>query len=133
MTANNKRTIYVGKFHNTNFILPLPVLTFRVTGGLADEVDERVLNNVFLPFGDILDVQIPLDYETEKHRGFAFIEFEAAEDAAAAIDNMVRTYTDTRLWISFPCALLNYCVNLRRMNPNYLDVRFGVISRNHKK
>ncbi|KAK9743632.1 RNA recognition motif [Popillia japonica] len=29
-----------------------------------------------------------LYYETEKHRGFAFIEFENAEDAAAAIDNM---------------------------------------------
>ena len=25
----------------------------------------------------------------EKHRGFAFVEFELAEDAAAAIDNMV--------------------------------------------
>lgn len=36
-----------------------------------------------------MDVQIPLDYESEKHRGFAFIEFEMAEDAAAAIDNMV--------------------------------------------
>ncbi|XP_078094209.1 peptidyl-prolyl cis-trans isomerase E isoform X3 [Mustelus asterias] len=35
-----------------------------------------------------MDIQIPLDYETEKHRGFAFIEFENAEDAAAAIDNM---------------------------------------------
>lgn len=58
-------------------------------GGLADEVDEKVLNDVFLPFGDILDVQIPIDYETEKHRGFAFIEFEAPEDAADAIDNMV--------------------------------------------
>lgn len=29
-----------------------------------------------------------MDYETEKHRGFAFIEFELPEDAAAAIDNM---------------------------------------------
>lgn len=37
-----------------------------------------------------MDIQIPLDYETEKHRGFAFVEFESAEDAAAAIDNMVR-------------------------------------------
>ncbi|XKL63052.1 hypothetical protein PGB90_005416 [Kerria lacca] len=68
MAANSKRTIYVG--------------------GLADEVNEKILNDVFLPFGDILDVQIPIDYETEKHRGFAFIEYEAAEDAAAAIDNM---------------------------------------------
>lgn len=66
---NSKRTIYVG--------------------GLAEEVDEKVLNAAFVPFGDLVDVQIPLDYETEKHRGFAFIEFENAEDAAAAIDNMV--------------------------------------------
>lgn len=68
MSTNPKRTIYVG--------------------GLAEEVDEKVLNAAFIPFGDIVDIQIPLDYETEKHRGFAFVEFEAAEDAAASIDNM---------------------------------------------
>ena len=43
----------------------------------------------FIPFGDLVDVQIPLDYETEKHRGFAFVEFELQEDAKAAIENMV--------------------------------------------
>ncbi|XP_072401322.1 peptidyl-prolyl cis-trans isomerase E [Diabrotica undecimpunctata] len=68
MSSSNKRTVYVG--------------------GLAEEVDEQVLNAAFIPFGDIIDVQIPLDYESEKHRGFAFIEFESAEDAGAAIDNM---------------------------------------------
>lgn len=47
-----------------------------------------MLHAAFIPFGDITDIQIPLDYETEKHRGFAFIEFELAEDSAAAIDNM---------------------------------------------
>ncbi|ELU07293.1 hypothetical protein CAPTEDRAFT_153839 [Capitella teleta] len=47
-----------------------------------------MLNAAFIPFGDILDVQIPLDYETEKHRGFAFVEFETVEDCSAAIDNM---------------------------------------------
>lgn len=57
-------------------------------GGLAEEVDEKVLHAAFIPFGDLVDIQIPLDYETEKHRGFAFVEFEQAEDAAAAIDNM---------------------------------------------
>ncbi|XP_070366407.1 peptidyl-prolyl cis-trans isomerase E isoform X5 [Equus asinus] len=56
--------------------------------GLAEEVDDKVLHAAFIPFGDITDIQIPLDYETEKHRGFAFVEFELAEDAAAAIDNM---------------------------------------------
>lgn len=80
-----------------------------MSGGLAEEVDEKVLHAAFIPFGDITDIQIPLDYETgkmqcfclvynitcelsvkmddnvssvmfsEKHRGFAFIEFELAE------------------------------------------------------
>jgi len=69
MGSNNKRTIYVG--------------------GLADEADESVVRAAFIPFGDIVNIEIPPDYENqEKHRGFAFIEYELAEDAAAAIDNM---------------------------------------------
>ncbi|CAG2247267.1 PPIE [Mytilus edulis] len=67
-STNTKRIVYVG--------------------GLAEEVDEKLLQSAFIPFGDITDINIPLDYETEKHRGFAFIEFELAEDAAAAIDNL---------------------------------------------
>lgn len=59
------------------------------SGGLAEEVDQDVVKAAFIPFGDITDVQMPLDYETQKHRGFAFVEFELNEDAAAAIDNMV--------------------------------------------
>ena len=31
---------------------------------------------------------MPIDYETQKNRGFAFVEYETADDAAAAIDNM---------------------------------------------
>jgi len=57
-------------------------------GGLAEEVDTKVLNAAFIPFGDIVEVNMPIDYETEKHRGFAFIEFELPEDAQASIDNM---------------------------------------------
>lgn len=38
------------------------------SGGLAEEVDEKVLHAAFIPFGDITDIQIPLDYETgDKH------------------------------------------------------------------
>ena len=47
-----------------------------------------MLRAAFIPFGDISEVQIPIDYSTEKHRGFAFIEYELPEDAQAAIDNM---------------------------------------------
>lgn len=42
----------------------------------------------FIPFGDVVAISIPMDYESGKHRGFGFVEFELPEDAAAAIDNM---------------------------------------------
>jgi peptidyl-prolyl isomerase E (cyclophilin E) len=66
--ANEKNTIYVG--------------------GLADEVTEKLLNDIFIVFGDIVEIQMPTDYETQKHRGFAFVCYESSEDAAHAVDNM---------------------------------------------
>eukprot|EP00123_Amoebidium_parasiticum_P014173 comp22373_c0_seq1/m.33351 comp22373_c0_seq1/g.33351 ORF comp22373_c0_seq1/g.33351 comp22373_c0_seq1/m.33351 type:complete len:306 (-) comp22373_c0_seq1:126-1043(-) len=57
-------------------------------GGLEEAVDENMLRAAFIPFGDIVDIQLPVDYQTGKHRGFAFVEFENAEDSNAAKDNM---------------------------------------------
>jgi len=57
-------------------------------GGIAEEVDDKILHAAFIPFGEITDIQIPVDYENNKHRGFSFLEFELPEDAMAAIDNM---------------------------------------------
>lgn len=34
------------------------------TGGLAEDVDEKILNAAFIPFGDISDIQLPLDFAT---------------------------------------------------------------------
>lgn len=48
----------------------------------------QALHAAVIPFGDIVDITMPLDYQNNKHRGFAFVEFELAEDAAACIDNM---------------------------------------------
>ena len=61
-------------------------------GGLNEDVDEKVLRAAFIPFGELSEVQLPIDYQTEKHRGFAFIDYELPEDAQAAIDNMVSAY-----------------------------------------
>lgn len=33
-------------------------------GGLAEEMDGKILRAAFIPSGDITDTQIPLDYET---------------------------------------------------------------------
>lgn len=68
MSSSNKRIVYVG--------------------GLADEVDAKILEAAFIPFGDVIDVNLPIDFGTQKHRGFAFVEFESVDDAADAVDNM---------------------------------------------
>lgn len=39
-------------------------MSLFLSGGLAEEVDEKVLHAAFIPFGDIVDIQVPLDYET---------------------------------------------------------------------
>ncbi|CAG8665226.1 10033_t:CDS:2, partial [Cetraspora pellucida] len=48
-------------------------------GGLDDQVNEQILHAAFIPFGDIVEIQIPPDPASQ---------FEEAADAQAAIDNM---------------------------------------------
>ena len=40
------------------------------------------------PFGEITDINMPLDASSQKHKGFAFVQYDDKEDAAEAIDNM---------------------------------------------
>ena len=56
-------------------------------GGLADEVTLDILRAAFIPFGEVTDVQLPLDAAGDA-RGFGFVEYEDEADAAAAIENM---------------------------------------------
>jgi peptidyl-prolyl isomerase E (cyclophilin E) len=62
--------------------------TTLYVGGLEETVNEATLHAAFLPFGEIKEINIPLDHATGTHRGFGFVEYEEKEDAAAAIDNM---------------------------------------------
>ena len=48
----------------TNINLSMNNKSTTWTGGLSEEVDEKVLHAAMIPFGDIIDVQIPLDYES---------------------------------------------------------------------
>lgn len=60
-------------------------------GGLASVVTTTNLHDAFIPFGEIADISLPKNENpksTEPHRGFAYVEFEDAEDAKEAIDNM---------------------------------------------
>ncbi|KAJ8671908.1 hypothetical protein QAD02_003167 [Eretmocerus hayati] len=66
------------KFITLQWISAAVGIGLAAKGGLTEEVDEKIPDAAFIPFGEIVAVQIPLHYESKK-----------AEDAAAAIDNMV--------------------------------------------
>ena len=57
-------------------------------GGLADEVTPQLLRAAMIPFGNIKSLDIPMDYAKGVHKGFGFVEYEDADDAAEAIFNM---------------------------------------------
>lgn len=69
--------------------------------GIHPAAVQRDVFDAFLPFGDIVEVTVPLETRPQQqeegqepiapsqtHRGFAYVEFEDAEDAKEAIDNM---------------------------------------------
>lgn len=56
-------------------------------GGLAEEATVPIVRAFFVPFGNIKSVDIPMDYKEGKNKGFCFVEFEDADDAAEAIFN----------------------------------------------
>ena len=35
-------------------------------GGLSEEVTDQILKDAFIPFGDVLEVELPLDFQTRK-------------------------------------------------------------------
>uniref|UniRef100_A0AAQ4S2C2 Peptidyl-prolyl cis-trans isomerase n=1 Tax=Gasterosteus aculeatus aculeatus TaxID=481459 RepID=A0AAQ4S2C2_GASAC len=98
--AANKRVLYVG--------------------GLAEEVDEKVLHAAFIPFGDITDIQIPIDYETvwsddDWLKKFSGKTAEEADGEAAAGET-----TNTATPEAEPP------VKKGRVNPQvYMDIKIG--------
>ncbi|GAA5985748.1 hypothetical protein JCM5350_007478 [Sporobolomyces pararoseus] len=60
-------------------------------GGFSEETTASAIHSAFLPFGEILDLQLPRDESNKsRHRGFAFVSYSTAEATLDAIDNMNR-------------------------------------------
>lgn len=60
-------------------------------GGLSQLATSTHVFDAFIPFGDIVEVQLPkadAPNSTDPHKGFAYVEFEDSADAKEAIDNM---------------------------------------------
>ena len=49
---------------------------------------EKLLAQLFAPFGPVSSTQVPMDSSTGKPRGFGFVTFEEEEDAEDAVENM---------------------------------------------
>lgn len=55
-------------------------------GNLSYEVTQEDLSNVFAEYGTVTRVQVPVDRETGRMRGFAFVEMQAEAEETAAIE-----------------------------------------------
>ena len=65
------------------------VLMCRVyVGSINFEVKEDTIRQAFLPFGPIRSISMSFDPITQKHKGFAFVEYEMPEAAQLALEQM---------------------------------------------
>jgi RNA recognition motif-containing protein len=55
-------------------------------GNLSYEVTEADLTSVFAEYGAVKRVQLPIDRETGRMRGFGFVEMNTDAEETAAID-----------------------------------------------
>ncbi|KAI5055980.1 hypothetical protein GOP47_0029501 [Adiantum capillus-veneris] len=54
-------------------------------GNLDDKVDERVLYEIMVQAGPLVDIYVPRDKETKRHKGYAFAEFTCERSAQYAV------------------------------------------------
>jgi RNA recognition motif-containing protein len=60
-------------------------------GNLAFTATETELRQLFEPYGDVQRVQIVMDRDTGRSRGFGFVEMPNATEASAAIAGLDST------------------------------------------
>lgn len=77
---------------NLNFNLQAIVLMCRVyVGSINFEVKEDTIRQAFLPFGPIRSISMSWDPLMQKHKGFAFVEYEIPEAAQLALEQVIRS------------------------------------------
>lgn len=57
-------------------------------GSISFELKEDTIRAAFLPFGPIKSINMSWDPITQKHKGFAFVEYEIPEGAQLALEQM---------------------------------------------
>jgi RNA recognition motif-containing protein len=57
-------------------------------GSLPYSVTDDQLNEMFQEFGTVVSAKVIMDRDTNRSKGFGFVEYESQEEAQAAIDAM---------------------------------------------
>ncbi|MEB3235285.1 MAG: RNA-binding protein [Cyanobacteriota bacterium] len=57
-------------------------------GNLSFDAEVEDLQNLFAQYGSVRKCSLPLDRETGRKRGFAFVEMDSADDETKAIDDL---------------------------------------------
>ena len=57
-------------------------------GNLSFDAEQEDIIGVFSSYGEVKDCKIPLDRETGRKRGFAFVDMANQEDEQKAIDDL---------------------------------------------
>ncbi len=55
-------------------------------GNLSFRTDDEELREVFAEFGDVASAKVIIDRETDRSRGFGFVEMDNADEGNAAIE-----------------------------------------------
>lgn len=65
------------------------VLMCRIyVGSISFELREDAVRTAFKPFGPVKAINMSYDTVTQRHKGFAFVEFELPEAAQLALEQM---------------------------------------------
>jgi RNA recognition motif-containing protein len=57
-------------------------------GSISFELKEDTIRQAFSPFGPIKSINMSWDPITQKHKGFAFVEYDIPEAAQLALEQM---------------------------------------------
>ena len=84
---------------------------FRIyVGSINFELGDETIRQAFSPFGTIKTVNMSWDSATMKHKGYAFVEFETAEAAQLALEQMNGVVIGGRnIKVFQQCAYIHVC------------------------
>ncbi|PXF46485.1 Peptidyl-prolyl cis-trans isomerase E [Gracilariopsis chorda] len=69
---------------------------------LPPQTTEEALRNLFIPYGEISDLHIPLRVSGRENRGYAFVSFEEIDDADHARINLDKAqFSDTVIRVTW--------------------------------